>query len=562
MRFVVGCFVIVATSFIATTAFAQGSASAAPCAAAPPGMRCVAGGVVDGSDASVSTFYVDEQPIAAADYQRCVDDKSCKPLLKKAKATSSLALDFQQAHAFCVFVGKRLPTEWEWQKAATTTTTTTAPTPEWTATWFASAASCGARCRGLDPRGPCDGATPCSAQVGLRTIKGLPSGPAGRKGAALAGVPKIGARCASSTTTLASWPPKQIATPPTTPKAPTPPTAAQLEIFADVKEDTLAKQVCENKGRSFVDCRDPNHYIRSNEPRQYVWRPYIENLGGGYVGVGIDQNYSFIAHAKSEWVWLFDYDPTVVRLHHVLRAVILDSADRETFVSHFTPEKKHATLALLSSTYKGLAERAAYREIYGVSRAGLLRYYQHQMDGKIAIADITKAPGADVDTPHRAAGVKIGEDLPDPTYGWLATEEAYQYIRLLYQQGRVELLKGDMLAKNTMQGIATAAKKLGVVVRIFYPSNAPECWPHTQQYKDNVRALPFDEQSVVIQSLSAVKAGFGKQKGYWHYNVQSGLEQQALLSHKGYGSLKQLVFSRHKSPDPDLTTCGLAGASN
>ncbi|HEY1098556.1 MAG TPA: hypothetical protein VGF99_06495, partial [Myxococcota bacterium] len=515
--------------------------------------RCVTGGGVDGSEASVSTFYIDDAALSVDDYQRCVDDKSCTPLKNKKLAS----LDFAQAQAYCVFVGKRLPTEWEWQKAVPASST-----PEWTSTWFASLPSCGERCRGLDPLGPCDGASPCSGNTGLRTIKGLPSGPAGRKGAALAGVPKIGARCASSTTTLATWPPKQIAKPNPPPKTPTPPTAEQLAIFSDVKEDTLAKQVCEKKGRSFVDCRDPNHYIKSNEPRQYVWRPYIENLGGGYVGVGIDQNYSFIAHAKSEWVWLFDYDPTVVRLHHVLRAVILDSKDRESFVAHFTPEMKEHTLALLSSTYKGLAERAAYREIYGVSRAGLHKYYGHQMAGEIAIADITKVPGSEDETPYRTAGVKIGEDLPDPSYGWLATEEAYQYIRLLYQQGRVELLKGDMLAKNTMQGIAASAKKLGVTVRIFYPSNAPECWPHTAQYKSNVRALPFDEQSVVIQSLSGVKAGFGKQKGYWHYNVQSGLQQQELMTHKGYVSLKQLVGARHKSPDPDLTTSGLAGVGN
>ena len=554
MRFVVGCFVVVISMF-ASAADAVGH----PCVIAPEGMACVAGDVDD--SVAISTFYIDRAAVTAADYRRCVDDKSCAPLSAAQKSAPSLSVDFARAHAFCVFVGKRLPTEWQWQRAMTTEAATSSSTPEWTATWFASLSSCGARCTGLDPQGPCDGATPCPKQAGLRTIKGLPAGPTARKGAALAGVAKIGFRCASSTPTLASWPPKQIAMPPTPPAAPTPPTKEQLAIFTHGKEDTLAKQVCEQKGRSFVDCRDPNHYIKSNEPRQHVWRRYVENLGGGYVGVGIDQNYSFIAHARSQWVWLFDYDPTVVRLHHVLRAVILDSPTRADFVGHFEAANKDKTLALLSSTYAGLTERAAYREIYGVSRVGLLKYYGHQMAGEIATADITRAPTAEPDAPHRAAGVKIGEDSPDPTYGWLSTEDAYQYIRLLYQQGRVELLKGDMLAKNTLQGIAASARKLGVTVRVYYPSNAPECWPHTEQYKNNVRALPFDESSVVIQSLSGVKTGFGRQKGYWHYNVQSGLEQQELMSRRGYGSLKQLVFFRHKSPDPDLTTSGLAGAN-
>jgi hypothetical protein len=522
-------------------------AAPAACAAAPAGMRCVPGGI-DGP-VELSTFYIDELAITAADYQRCVDDKSCTPLKKKAPA--ALALPFASAHAYCVFVGKRLATEWEWQHAKAAGMSTSAP--EWTSTWFSSLSTCGDRCTGVDPLGPCDGASPCPSHSTSRTLAGA----ATRKGALLSTPQAF--RCASSSTTLSSWPPKQLAQPPAAPKAPAAPTAEQLEVFGKIKEDTLAKQVCEQKGRSFVDCRDPNHYIKSNEPRQHLWRPFVENLGGGYVGVGIDQNYSFIAHAKSEWVWLFDYDPTVVRLHHVLRAIVLDSPTRADFVSHFEAANKDKTLALLSATYAGLAERAAYREIFGVSRAGLLGYYGHQMAGEIAIPDITRAPTADPETPERAAGVKIGQDLPDPTYGWLATEEAYQYIRTLYQQGRIKLLKGDMLANNTMQGIAAAAKALNVTVRVYYPSNAPECWPHTSQYKKNLLALPFDEQSVIIQSLSGVKAGFGKQKGYWHYNVQGALEQQRLLSHKGYFSLRQLMGTRHKGNDPDLTTSGLPG---
>jgi hypothetical protein len=384
-------------------------AAPAACAAAPAGMRCVLGGVA--GPVELSTFYVDELAITATDYQRCVDDKSCAPLAKKKKP-ETLAASYAQAHAYCVFVGKRVATEWEWQHAKTAGLSTS--TPEWTSTWFASLSSCGERCTGLDPLGPCDGASPCPSHSTTRTLAGA----ATRKGALLSTPQAF--RCASSSTTLSSWPPKQLAQPPAAPKAPAAPTAEQLEVFGKIKEDTLAKQVCEQKGRSFVDCRDPNHYIKSNEPRQHLWRPFVENLGGGYVGVGIDQNYSFIAHAKSEWVWLFDYDPTVVRLHHVLRAVVLDSPTRADFVSHFEAANKDKTLALLSSTYAGLAERAAYREIFGVSRAGLLGYYGHQMAGEIAIPDITHAPTADPEKPERTAGVKIGQDLPDPTYGWLA----------------------------------------------------------------------------------------------------------------------------------------------
>lgn len=558
------------------------TAPPAPCAAAPTGMRCVAGGeAVVGDDKDpfakprrplqLSTFYVDTAAVGRVAFDACVAEGACKavkPTLK-AEGDSGLALvPYAAAAQYCTSQGKRLPTEWEWERAAASEPAMLG-TAEWTSTWFTPGVkACGARCSGVDPRGPCDGATPCPGQAAVRVLKGAPRAgktpvpptPSFRKAGAEA--LRHAFRCAASSPTLTTWPPLQVAKPLPPPPAPRPPTAEQVQMAKDIKEDVLEKQVCEQKGRSFVDCRDPNHYIKTNEPRLHLWRPYIENLGGGYAGVGIDQNYSFIATAKSEWVWLFDYDPTVVRLHHVLRAVILDSADRATFLSHFEPSAKDKVLTLLSETYNKTPERAAFREIYAIARGGLHSYYKLQINHKIPVPDIVKAPGSGSEAPVRKAGVKMGDDVEDKTFGWLATEEAYQYIRMLYQQDRIHLMKGDMLKEKTMQGIGAAAKKLGVSIRIYYPSNAPECWPHTSQYKKNVLALPFDEKTVVLTSLSGIKQGFSRQRGYWHYNVQSGLQQQELMRQRGYGSLKQLIWHRRPGQDSDVSVCGLPGAGS
>ena len=622
------------------------AAGFAACARAPTGMSCVPGGpAIVGDDhekgsptrtVEISTFYIDQKEVTRADYQACVDARSCPPLevsaldqKRRAAVPGPLQpatpLDWARAQAVCLYEGKRLPTEWEWEKAArgpngdpwpwghdafscaraqvrdcapqgcqpqagktaagdcdehASKPVGTYPAghyglfdmagngSEWTSTWYLpNTQTCGPRCNGRDPRGPCDGNSPCPRQEPRRVLKGgswyaplSQSTPFYRQGETTLTSKRGGSvRCASTTTTLTTSPPRALAKRPA-PPLPTVPTADQLKLANSIKQDTLGKQVCTKKGRSFIDCRDPNHYIKSNEPRQHIWRPYLENIGGGYAGVGIDQNYSFIAHAHSEWAWLFDYDPAVVHLHKVLRAVILDAADRQSFIAHFQSAAQGDVATLLAETYHDDDDRAAYREMYSISRAVLLRYYEHQVQGEVSNPDIVKAPTAAPDAPRRIAGVKVGEPSADPTFGWLATESAYQHIRTLYLQGRIIILNGDMLAQDSMQGIGAAARALGVVIRIYYPSNAPECWPWTEQYKKNVLALPFDDRSIVLQTLSGIKGGFEKSIGYWHYNVQSGLVQQELLSRRGTGSIKQVVFERTRTDDPDLTTSGLPGS--
>jgi hypothetical protein len=239
-----------------------------------------------------------------------------------------------------------------------------------------------------------------------------------------------------------------------------------------------------------------------------------------------------MAVQRAEWGWLFDYDPTVVRLHHVLRAIILDAADRAAFIAHFDDAGSAASLAAIERTFaeKTPRERAALSETYRVLKKTLAGYYRKQQAG----------------------------EKDDPGFGWLASEEAYAYVRLLHQQGRIVILQGDMLGSKAMIGIGNAARAAGVVIRVYYPSNAPEFWPHSQQYKDNVIGLPFDERSVVLQTFSGLHPGYGeKKKGYWHYNVQAGLDQQALMRRRGVGSLPQLVTVRLKTQDPDLTVTGL-----
>ncbi len=118
---------------------ALGAAAPAPCEAPPVGMVCVPGGpAVLGADdkteaekprhsAVLPTYYLDRTEVTNADYERCAKTGACPPKWGRVAKSygaflgpkqPALPMSWDMANAYCVWAGKRLPTEAEWEKAA------------------------------------------------------------------------------------------------------------------------------------------------------------------------------------------------------------------------------------------------------------------------------------------------------------------------------------------------------------------------------------------------------------------------------------------------------------
>lgn len=282
-------------------------------------------------------------------------------------------------------------------------------------------------------------------------------------------------------------------------------------IFSSVTEDGEVLQVtpCTQAGKTAVDCRDPTTYIQTNERGQPLWADHIRDLGGAYIGVGADHNYNLIAEARSRWAWLVDYDPTVVRLHQVLQAVILARNSPTAFVAAFAPKNRKATRALVTEHLKAASTEAAER------------------DQVLAMLD------------------DIGKELyahfrrsrrPRPlfgSWGWLRHPEKYAYIRALYRQNRILALRANLLGNKALRSISRSATKMGVPVRVLYLSSTESQWKRLPNgYRSNIRRLPFDRKTVVLRTLPGRK--WNKKRGFskWHYVIQSGQNWQKQLANR------------------------------
>ncbi len=554
----------------------------ARCEQPPKGMVCIAGGptIVGSNDhqrnekprhsVEVSTFYIDQYEVTNREYEKCEKAGECK---KNRQILSgwgnflgsdqpAIAVTWEHADAYCRWAGKRLPSEAEWEKVARGATEgrlypwgsdpptcdrahTAGCTPnttkqvgslpagpygvfdmagngyEWVNDWATPCYSgcpgeCGKHCTGLDPQGPCGGAPYCG-RLKHRILKGgswywsaeHARGSWRRPERPKSGMHRLSVRCASTGPQLATWPPLAITDPLPRPADPSPPSAEQLAIFHDLTEDQDIHKVplCAEGRGAKIDCREAFSYVTSNEPSQQLWMPFIKNLGGGYTGIGSDQAYNFISAARSRWAWLFDYDPLVVRTHYIIRAVVLAEDTPAKFVAAFTPGRSAQTRTLVRASLKQHpAEQKATDAAYDRIRKAVYQTYQ--------------------------ASLK-----PNPEkkgLGWLRYPDNYRYVRLMFQQRRIAIIKGNLLTDKAMPSIARSARRLGVPIRIFYVSNADEQWAIPQQYRNNITALPFDQRSVVLRTYVPRwrKRVVGQEP--WDYIAQAGIEEQRLVVHPGW----------------------------
>jgi hypothetical protein len=302
--------------------------------------------------------------------------------------------------------------------------------------------------------------------------------------------------------------------------------SAQHRAILDAcRADKLDKKPCSNtKLAASTTCRDAYAHIHTNEWHHNVWLPYIRGLRGAYVGVGSDQGLTFIAAARSQVAWMIDYDPNVVRINRVHRALILASKDRQAFLARWTKANSKQTLALLQKTYGDGVEARRIARTYRWARKTVGRYFTRMM--------------------------RVGKRR---SYHWLHSGEAYNYVRAMFRAGRIRILGGDLLKPTALTSIGAAARKLGIPIRVLYLSNAEEYWRYPKQFRANIKALHFDAKSVTLRTRTNKK---GPTLGRYQYVVHAATHFQSRVGARGVSGVWSLLRDKRAARPKGLFVIG------
>lgn len=289
-------------------------------------------------------------------------------------------------------------------------------------------------------------------------------------------------------------------------------------------------QPCEEADLDALDCRDPATYVRSNERGHPLWSPQIEGLGGAYLGFDSTHNYSFIAKARSEWAWLVDWDPILLRVHRILHAVIGAKETSRELAAAFRPEQLEETVELIGT---------------------------HCTENGHEDCDVLKQTAIELGPTLALSFRRALRPRPlFPEWGWLHAPGEYEYIRQLIMGGRIRVLPAQLDGENTFAAIGQSAKAMGVPIRVLYISNRENYWTSLpRRARENLRGLPFDDDTLVLRTLGKrwnAKSGFSK----WHYNAHAGLDYQSRLNDQAFVRPRDLMPER-KMVTPYSSVLGL-----
>src|SRR5437762_13339646 len=255
--------------------------------------------------------------------------------------------------------------------------------------------------------------------------------------------------------------------------------------------------------------------------------------GGVYLGVGPEQNFSYIAALRPRIAFIFGIRRENMLEHLIYKAVFEMSANRAEFISRLfsrgTPGglSDKSTVSELFEAFGRVPRDAqlftqnlqAMKDHLMKDRRFLLtRQDQSAIDG-VYRTFFDAGPG--IPYPGRNFGgffyggsyadLMTATDDDGQPRSYLASEDNFQFLREMHKQNLIVPLVGDFAGTKAIRAAAGYLKEHQATVTTFYTSNVEqylfEQADDWQRFYTNLATLPLDSSSTLIRSSHFAPAG-------------------------------------------------------
>ena len=249
--------------------------------------------------------------------------------------------------------------------------------------------------------------------------------------------------------------------------------------------------------------------------------------GGVYIGVGPDQNFSYVALIKPSIAFMLDIRRDNMLEHLLFKSLFSLSRNRLEYLcllfgKPFPPDADRwtgrsitAIIEYLERTPTESTAVAASREASNARISGFRIPLDARDRGMIDryrsefVEDGLETRYSSLGRNNRMDYPTFGElilatDRAGKAIGYLADEDAFQFVRSMELRGRIVPVVGNVAGDKAVRAIGQYAAEHELHVSAFYLSNVEQYLINRDggfdEYARNVRTLPHDSASVIIRS--------------------------------------------------------------
>ena len=286
--------------------------------------------------------------------------------------------------------------------------------------------------------------------------------------------------------------------------------------------------------------RIPDNFTSNEREIGQLFTMLRENgtRGGVYMGVGPEQNLTYISAIRPQMAFIIDIRRQAVMQHLMYKALFEMAADRADFISLMFSKRRPPGLDS-STTIQDIwqaywhvpSDSAMWRGTYArmvelLTRTHGFRFTEDETEQLKWVFDNFFAYGPTITTRAGSGGgggvnqttfadlTGYSNDASGTPRSFLSSEENYAFVKDLQTRNLVVPVSGDFAGPKAIRTIGAWLQSRGGIVSAFYVSNVEQYLfqdGKAQLFYDNVATLPVNDSSVFIRPYSLRRYGFSMQ---------------------------------------------------
>ncbi len=272
-----------------------------------------------------------------------------------------------------------------------------------------------------------------------------------------------------------------------------------------------------------------HNYVTNETSYLQVAKALSERVppGRAYIGVGPEQNFTYIGLTKPSVAFVVDIRRANALLLLLYKSIFEEAKSRTHFLTLLLSRPYDAATdpgdrATIDEVITAVEKSPPDKALRDENRKRFLDRIQHDYKVTLKDSDLTEirdtqqaffseqleiAFTVDMPNSRKRASFRTTLKMADPhgkQQSFLAREDLFRYVQRMQRENRILPVVGDFSGGQAFREIAAYLKQHGIVVGALYASNVEEYLLDERTFRkwaDNVAELPTDGESLFVRAF-------------------------------------------------------------